>query len=131
MQEYIAPAVTEVVRENQEIWFQMDGCPAHSSQDVREFLNNSFNNNIIGLNYTINWPARSPDLSPNDFFHWGHLKSKIYSGRKFHNLEQLKHAIQAECNNISRKQLANVRQGFYNRLGHCLMVNGGLFEHLL
>ena len=37
LQEEIAPAVTEVTREDQEIWFQMDGCPAHNSQCARIF----------------------------------------------------------------------------------------------
>ena len=26
----------------------------------------------------IDWPARSPDLNPCDFFLWGYLKSKVY-----------------------------------------------------
>ena len=131
LEEDIVPAVTENARENQDIWFQMDGCPAHNSRDVREFLNNHFENKIIGPRFTISWPARSPDLSPNDFFLWGHLKSKIYSGQTFQNLDQLKNRIQAECDKISQYQLANVRREFYERLGHCLVVNGGLFEHLL
>ena len=25
------------------------------------------------------WPARSPDLNPLDFFLWGYLKSQVYS----------------------------------------------------
>jgi hypothetical protein len=25
------------------------------------------------------WPPRSPDLSPPDFFLWGHLKDTVYS----------------------------------------------------
>ena len=131
LQEEIAPAVTEVTREDQEIWFQMDGCPAHNSHSVREFLNESFNYNVIGPNYAINWPARSADLSPNDFFLWGYLKSKVYSGQTFQNLEQLKNCIQTECDNISRYKLANVRRHFQDRLGHCLAVNGDLFEHLM
>ena len=98
---------------------------------MREFLNESFNYNVIGPNYAINWPARSADLSPNDFFLWGYLKSKVYSGQTFQNLEQLKNCIQTECDNISRYKLANVRRHFQDRLGHCLAVNGDLFEHLM
>lgn len=127
----ISPAITEVARENQQIWFQMDGCPAHNSRIVREFLTDSFDGNIIGPNYNIQWPPRSPDLSPNDFYLWGYLKSKIYNGIPFNNAEELKNAIRAECERITCHQLANVRRQFYDRLGYCQAVDGNLFEHLL
>lgn len=127
----ITPTLNEVAPENEEIWFQMDGCPAHNSRVVREYLQESFNNKVIGKGYEIGWPPRSPDLSPNDFFLWGHLKSKIYSGNRFENLEQLQTTIRDHCARISRHQLSNVRRQFYDRLGYCLTVNGGLFEHLL
>ena len=78
LEDEILPRLNDAARENQVVWFQMDGCPAHNTVTVREYLNNAFDTNVIGLHHRINWPARSPDLSPNDFFLWGHLKSKIY-----------------------------------------------------
>lgn len=131
LSEEITPAINEVAPENEEVWFQMDGCPAHNSRVVREYLNQSFNGKVIGRGYEICWPARSPDLSPNDFFLWGNLKSKIYSGNRFEDLEQLQTSIQDHCVRISPYQLANVRREFSDRLGYCLTVDGGLFEHLL
>lgn len=109
----------------------MDGCPAHSSRVVRDYLVDAFQGNVIGPNHRINWPARSPDLSPNDFFLWGHLKDKLYKNIQYENLEQLQNSISAACDRISVYQIANVRREFYDRLGYCLAVNGGLFEHLL
>lgn len=131
LQNHVEPALAEVVGENQEIWFQMDGCPAHNSLVVREYLNNAFNGQVIGPNSRINWPARSPDLSPNDFFLWGHLDSVLYKNVQFENLGQLRNSVSMECERISQYQLANVRREFYDRLGYCLAANGGLFEHLL
>ena len=131
LENHILPALHDAARENQEVWYQMDGCPAHSTLAVREYLDNSFNGNVIGLNHTVNWPARSPDISPNDFFLWGHLKNRIYKDKKYPNLDELKNAISAQCNRISVYQLANVRREFYDRLGYCLAVDGGIFEHLL
>lgn len=127
----ITPAINEIARENHEIWYQMDGCPVHNSREVKEFLNNSFNGKIIGRGYEIAWPARSPDLSPNDFFLWGDIKSKIYDVRRFENLNQLRDAITYHLARITPFQLANVRREFYDRLGYCLAAEGGLFEHLL
>ena len=133
LQNQIVPAVEEVAVKNQEIWYQMDGCPAHNSLMVRHYLQNMniFNGNIIGPRYLIPWPARSPDLSPNDFFLWGHLKSVIYKNVRFENLDQLKNSISLECDRIFQYQPSNVRNAFYDRLGHCLAANGGLFEHLI
>lgn len=131
LQTQIRPALEEVIGENQDIWFQMDGCPAHNSRVVRQYLMDSFHGNVIGPNHQINWPARSPDLSPNDFFLWGHIKDKLYKNVRFQNLHQLQNSISAICDRISVYQLANVRREFYDRLGYCLAVNGGLFEHLL
>lgn len=126
----VGPALEEAARENQEIWFQQDGCPAHFGLDVKNFLNDAFQNRWIGRGGAINWPARSPDLAPCDFFLWGHLKSKIYK-RRHPDINSLREEIVVECALINARQLTNVRNSFYNRLGYCLLENGGLFEYLL
>ena len=45
-------------------WAQ-DGAPAHRLIEVREMTGN---NRVIGLGDDIEWPPRSPDLTPCDFF---------------------------------------------------------------
>jgi hypothetical protein len=45
---------------------------------VRQFLNEAFPNRWIGRGGAISWPARSPDLTPLDFFLWGFVKEKVY-----------------------------------------------------
>ncbi|EZA62612.1 hypothetical protein X777_10243, partial [Ooceraea biroi] len=44
----------------------------------RNILNESFPDRWIGRGGRISWPARSPDLTPLDFFLWGHLKNEVY-----------------------------------------------------
>lgn len=56
------------------MWFQHDGCPAHSSRVATEVLNEKFLNCWIGRRAEVKWPARSPDLTPLDFFLWGQSK---------------------------------------------------------
>lgn len=41
----------------------------------------AFPERIISKPGKISCPARSPDLSPNDFFLWGHIKPQIYNIR--------------------------------------------------
>lgn len=112
------------------IWFQQDGAPPHYARPVREFLQHNFPNRWIGRRGPIEWPARSPDLTPLDFFLWGYLKSKVYFNRP-ENVEALKERIRQEIRSISPEKIDNVQQSFYHRLGHCLAVNGQQFEHLI
>ncbi|EFN75309.1 hypothetical protein EAI_05234, partial [Harpegnathos saltator] len=74
----------------QNVWFQQDGVGPHFAVRVRKFLNCSFPNQWISRRGSIEWPARSPDLSiewlarspdlsPLDFFFWGQIKSKVYA----------------------------------------------------
>lgn len=67
LQTEVGPAIDNVAGENI-VWFQQDGCPAHFTNTVTLYLNEVFPNCWIGRGGPINWPARSPDLSPNDFF---------------------------------------------------------------
>lgn len=115
---------------NADIWFQQDGAPPHYAQPVRNYLDQIFANRWIGRRGTIEWPARSPDLTPLDFFLWGYLKSKVYK-TKPENIDILKDRIRSECELISPETIQNVRNEFYLRLGCCQEVNGQHFQHLL
>ena len=57
---------------------EYDGAPAHFALDVREYLNNVFPNRWIGRGGPVQWPPRSPDLTPMDFFIWGEMKCFVY-----------------------------------------------------
>ena len=64
--------------QHQEGIFQRDGAPPHYGTVVREWLNEKFVGRWIGRRGRIEWPPRSPDLSPCDFFLWGVLKERVY-----------------------------------------------------
>ena len=48
--------------------FMQDGATPHTAMAVREFLRNQFGTKLIGLHLTTEWPPRSPDMNPMDFF---------------------------------------------------------------
>ena len=54
------------VQEQRRLWYQLDGAPAHSV--VPGSLNDMFGEQWIGRYGPFRWPARSPDLTPLDFF---------------------------------------------------------------
>ena len=45
---------------------------------VRNYLNEQFLGTWIDAG-VAEWPARSPDLTPLDFFFWGVLKDRVYA----------------------------------------------------
>lgn len=112
------------------IWFQQDGAPPHFALNVRRYLDENFRNRWIGRRGAIEWPARSPDLTPMDFFLWGYLKSKVFVNKP-DSIDTLKERITHEIRQIPPEMLRNARNGFYRRLGHCQEVNGAHFEPFL
>ena len=69
------PQLTRNVFSN--VIFQQDGAPAHYHRKVREFLDRTFTGRWLGRCGPLVWAARSPDLTPLDFFAWGHLKTAV------------------------------------------------------
>lgn len=110
--------------------FQQDGAPPHFALAVRQYLDRRFPNRWIGRRRPVEWPPRSPDLTPLDFFLWGHLKTKIYATEP-PSLEDLRLRIINECRLITPEMLQNVRQRFEQNLYHCMEAGGAHFEHLL
>ena len=112
------------------LWWQQDGAPPHYARVIRELLNDNFGEQWIGRGGPVEWPPRSPDLSPLDFFLWGYLKRKVYSNRPV-TIEDLKRNITEECRQISPETLEKVMANNYRRMLLCKQNSGGHFEHLL
>ena len=53
---------------------------------------------------TMEWPVRSPDLAPLDFFLWGHIKKNVYVIRSGH-LQALKTAIQLHAHTVQSHKM--------------------------
>ena len=115
--------------QHQEIIFQQDGTPAHYGRVVQEWLNEKFGKRWIGHRSFIEWPPRSLDLSPCDFFLWGILKDRVYR-RKLRSIEKLKNAITMEILAINSNLCQMVCHSVTDRLQQCLAVEGQQFEYL-
>lgn len=112
------------------VMYQQDGAPPHYAREVRQYLDETFANKWIGRRGAYEWPPRSPDLTPMDFFLWGHIKTILYRTPP-QSLEDLKVRIQAACKEISAKTLERVRADFEHRLYYCLQEGGAQFEQFL
>ena len=110
-------------------FFQQDGAPAHRYRRCTRFLNNFKPNHWIGNNGPINWPPRSPDLTPMDFSIWGYIKDLVYLTTPA-NLDDLKLRIQLACDKITPRVLKNIQKRVIKNARNCLRNNGGHFQHL-
>ena len=107
----------------QRMFFQQDGAPAHYSLDVRNWLNKKFGDRWIGRRGPIEWPARSPDLTPPDFFLWGYLKNIVYRSEPS-TCDELRSRIEEACAEISKDMCKRVCQNVEKRLRLCLETEG-------
>ena len=131
LQSKILPTVGQLnIVDRFHLWFQQDGAPAHYCQNVRNCLNQTFPGRWIGRGGPVEWPPRSPDLSPMDFFLWGYLKSKIYR-IPLQNLDELKESIRNCMNEIPKTVLVKVQYECIRRMVLCMQQDGKHFEHIL
>ena len=66
------------------MYFQHDRAPSHYTRHVMQHLKDTFSNRWISRGSTINWPLRSPDLTPLDFCLWGWMNSEVCRKKWIH-----------------------------------------------
>ena len=91
-----------------DVWFQQDGATSHTSLPALEWLKTRFGDKIISHRTEFPWPARSPDLSPLDFFLWRFVKQKIFKSNP-KPIPALKKLIQ-EMLELKLKQNSEVKR---------------------
>ena len=109
--------------------FMQDGAPPHFSKDVRAWLHNTFPERWMGRRGPIEWPPRSPDLTPLDFFLWGYLKSVVYAKHP-KSLDELKQQIATACADLNQNRsiLDKALVAVKKRLERCVEHGGGHVE---
>jgi hypothetical protein len=122
LQEFAIPQLMEMENVHDFFW-QQDGAPPHWALIVRDYLRDVFGDKWIGRGGPIAWPARSPDLTPCDFFLWGHLKSLVYKDRPA-SLAALREKIIACFEKITEIQCKNACLSVKKRLELCISKGG-------
>jgi hypothetical protein len=109
--------------------FMQDGASAHYAGDVREWVEQKFPGRWIGRRGPIEWPARSPDLSPMDFFLWIYLKDIVYKNKP-KSLQDLRQSIILAFQTIDSDLCKKVCESVPERLTRCIDADEQQFEHL-
>lgn len=111
------------------LWWFQDGAPAHRVIIVRERLQELFGTRIVSLNHEVEWPPRSPDLTPCDYFLWGYLKNQVYSTPP-ENIGQLQERITRKASELKEnpEMVRKVVLAMRSRAQLCFDRNGGHVE---
>lgn len=112
-------------------WFQMDGAPAHNTYEVSNLLDTMFEDRWYGLRGPFSWPARSPDLSPLDFYLWGRIKTKVYAS-PVNSKDELRNRVTRAFAELDGEEIRrSTTNAVQKRILKCLEVEGRNFENLL
>ncbi|GFV36511.1 uncharacterized protein TNCV_2260301 [Trichonephila clavipes] len=91
----------------QEQWFQQDGATCHTARATIDLLKDTFGGRLISRFGPVNWPPRSCDLTPLDYFLWGYVKSLIYADKP-QTLDHLEDNIRRVISDIWPQMLEKV-----------------------
>ncbi|GFT21085.1 putative DD41D transposase [Trichonephila clavipes] len=108
----------------QELWFQQDGATCHTARATIDLLKDTLGDHLISRFGPVNWPPRSCDLTPLDYFLWGYVKSLVYADKPktLDNLED----------NIRRPQmLEKVIENWTSRLNYIRASRGSPMPEII
>ena len=69
----------------------------------------------IGRGGPTAWPARSPDITPRDFFLWGYVKDRVYK-TPVNDMDHLKEKIREAVRSVTPVMLRNTYRELHARL---------------
>ena len=122
--DFVLPEI--VARDVGDIWFQQDGATAHTARETIALLRNHFGEQIISRFGPVNWPPRSCDITPLDYFLWGYVKSKVFVDKPA-TIQDLEANITRVIRQIPVAMLESVIENWTFRMDHVRRSRG---QHL-
>ncbi|GFS68600.1 DUF4817 domain-containing protein [Trichonephila clavipes] len=99
------------------LWFQQDGATCHTARATIDLLKDTFGDRLISRFGPVNWPPRSCDLTPLDYFLWGYVKSLVYADKP-QTLDHLEDNIRRVIADIRPQMLEKVIENWTSRLDY-------------
>ena len=109
-------------------WFMQDGAPAHKARSSQSLLREVFGERVIAIGWTPEWAARSPDLTPCDFYLWGEMKNKVYRHIPT-DINNLRTKIVQEFRDLDQVHIQNACLSVRQRLSDCIRLEGATVQH--
>ncbi|GFX42942.1 DUF4817 domain-containing protein [Trichonephila clavipes] len=101
----------------QELWFQQDSATCHTARATIDLLKDTFGDRLISRFGPVNWPPRSCDLTPLDYFLWSYVKSLVYADKP-QMLDHLEDNICRVIADIRSQMLEKVIENWTSRLDY-------------
>ncbi|GFW02369.1 DUF4817 domain-containing protein [Trichonephila clavipes] len=101
----------------QELWFQQDGAICHTARATIYLLKDTFGDRLISRFRPANWPPRSCDLTPLDYFLWVYVKALVYADKP-QTLDHLEDNIRRVIAGIRPQMLEKVIGNWTSRLDY-------------
>ncbi|GFU84978.1 DUF4817 domain-containing protein [Trichonephila clavipes] len=86
-----------------------------TARAIIDLLKDTFGDHLISRFGPVNWPPRSCDLTPLDYFLWGYVKSLVYADKP-QTLDHLEDNIRRVIADIRPQMLEKVIENWTSRL---------------
>ncbi|GFY06375.1 uncharacterized protein TNCV_3651621 [Trichonephila clavipes] len=116
--------------ETKELWFQQDGATCHTARATIDLLKDTFGDRLISRFGPVNWPPRSCDLTPLDYFLWGYVKSLVYADKP-QTLDHLEDNIRRVIADIRPQMLEKVIENWTSRLDYIRASRGSPMPEII
>ncbi|GFT95816.1 transposable element Tc3 transposase [Trichonephila clavipes] len=113
-----------------EVWFQQDGATCHTARAIIDLLKDTFGDRLISRFGPVNWPPRSCDLTPLDYFLWGYVKSLVLAD-KLQTLDHLEDNICRVIADIRPQMLEKVIENWTSRLDYIRASRGSPMPEII
>ncbi|GFU91841.1 DUF4817 domain-containing protein [Trichonephila clavipes] len=114
----------------QELWFQQDGATCHTARATIDLLKDTFGDRLISRFGPVNWPPRSCDLPPLDYFLWGYVKSLIYANKP-QTLDHLEDNVRRVIADIRPQMLEKIIENWTSRLDYIRASRGSPMPEII
>ncbi|GFW37652.1 hypothetical protein TNCV_415381 [Trichonephila clavipes] len=114
----------------QELWFQQECATCHTARATIDLLKDTFGDRLISRFGPVNWPPRSCDLTPLDYFLWGYVKSLVYADKP-QTLDHLEDNIRRVIADIRPQMLEKVIENWTSRLDYIRASRGSPMPEII
>ncbi|GFX49311.1 uncharacterized protein TNCV_3334291 [Trichonephila clavipes] len=101
----------------QELWFHPDGATCDTARATIDLLKDTFGDRLISRFGPVNWPPRSCDLTPLDYFLWGYVISLVNEDKP-QTLDHLEDNIRRVIADIRPQMLEKIIENWTSRLDY-------------
>jgi hypothetical protein len=130
--EIFIPDLLNQIGSTDHVWFHQDGASVHTAKETKTLLESYFDDRIISLGFPHEWPPRSPDLTPCDFYLWGTVQDIVFRNGARPNVQDLQNSLIQAFGVLRAHHVGDIFravQSVPQRMEQCVLINGCQLIH--